>query len=226
MSLRDFLTRTPSVPAGLPRLTRAATVKAIAQQTGEDTSTIKARLDKRDEAKAAKAAKGVGKRAEANRNPIGTIEFALRYAVDKLGADRVAELVGIGRDSLYKAINPNLPDRKLPDIGWGRIAKVVVALRKAGHTEFFSTALVASGDATAAVAQLPSLHHALTGATLAHGDIARQLALATDPDSPGGEDITPAEAAAIIDAIAASVEAAHRLQEQVLLAAKTKATSS
>ena len=54
----------------------------------------------------------------------------------------------------------------------------------------------------------------------------RQLALATDPDSPGGEDITPAEAAAIIDAIAASVEAAHRLQEQVLLAAKTKATSS
>ncbi len=51
------------------------------------------------------------------------------------------------------------------------------------------------------VSALPSLHHAYTLSSITHGEVARAIAEATDPDSPGDADLTPAEAAAVLDAI-------------------------
>ena len=215
MSIRDLLVRRSATPAVLPRLTRAKTVEVMARETGDDLSKIEARLDKQDRQR-------LGKRAQANRNPLGSLEHAVRYAMEKLGRARVAEILGVGEATLYKACNPNAVGRYLPDIGMGKVLGLVKALKSAGHTEFFSVVLSAAGDDAAAVEHLPTIHHALTAATLAHGDVARSLALATED----GEDISPAAAARIIDAISASVEAHQRLQSQVLLAAKTKENAS
>jgi hypothetical protein len=216
MAIRDLLsTTTPTLT--MPRLTRSATVQAIAQDTGEDPSRIQARLDK-------EARKKLGKREKQNRNPIGSTEFAIRYAVQKLGMGTVSHILGVGESVLYKALNASDSARKLPEIGWARMVSLVGELRKKGHTEFFSAAIKAQGDAAAgdAIPQLPSLHHALTITTLAQGDVARAVALATDPEGDGGADITAAEAAEIIDTIARQMEAMSMLQGQVLAAAKTK----
>ena len=161
MSLRDLLpTKRPDVI--MPRLTRSATVKAIAQSTGEDASKIQQRLDK-------DARKKLGKRNQQNRNPIGSTEYAVRYAVQKLGMGTVSAILGIGESVLYKALNASDSARKLPEIGWARMITLVGELRKKSHTEFFSVAIQAQGDAAAgdAMPTFPTLHHALTVTTLA-----------------------------------------------------------
>ncbi|TAN61465.1 MAG: hypothetical protein EPN20_12420 [Magnetospirillum sp.] len=167
-----------------------------------------------------------GKRAHGNRNPMGSLEFAVRYAMDKLGAKRVADILDVGEWTLRKGSDPNQPERRLPDLSMSKVLDLVKALRREGYTEFFSTTVLAEGDRVAAVEHLPTVHHAYTLSAATHGDIGRALVEATDPDGPGGEDITPAKAAAIIDAIARHMEAAQLLQAQVLAAAGTKGTPS
>ncbi len=208
-----------SPPDVLPRLTTAGTAKFMAQATGEDPSTILARLD-------AERRRKLGKRAEANRNPLGTVEFAVRYAVQKLGVATVSEILGLGESVIYKAVNPNLDDRKLPDLGIAKVVALARALRRAGHAEFFSTAIVAQAEAPPEGTAQPTLHHRLTRLMMAAGDVARAVALATDPDSEGGDGVTPAQAAVILDLIAAHAEEVQALQREVLDAAGTKRGAS
>lgn len=209
-----------SRPEVLPRFTTRKTVEVIAEQTGEDPSKILVRLDKDRAKRQGKRAAGVG------RNPFGTLEHAVDYAVSKLGAGRVASILKVNEWSLRKGADPNQPERRLPDFGIRDLLRLVKVLKDEGHTEYFSEVLQQTGDAAAAVAHLPTVHHAVTLSCATHGDIARAIAEATDPDSPGGDDITPAEAAAILDAIARHQEATRLLQEHVLAAAKVRETAS
>lgn len=219
-TLLDRLSLRPSPPV-LPRLTTARTIQAIAQETGEEPSKIAARLDKARRVE-------LGKRARANANPVGSTEFAIRYAVQKLGMASVSSILGIGHDVLYKALNASDAARRLPELGWSRMIALVAELRAKGHTEFFSVAVQAQGDAAAGASAeiLPSLHHALSVATLAHGDVARAVVMAADPQAAIQGDITPAQAAIIIDAIARNMEAMTMLQGQVLAAGRTKENAS
>lgn len=220
MSLRDLIAPRPR-PTVLPRLTKAATVKAIAQETGEDPSKIERRLDK-------EARKKLGKRAQQNTNAIGSTEFAIRYAVQKLGMGTVSHILGVGESVLYKALNASDSARKLPELGWSKMIALVAELRSKGHTEFVSHAIKAQGDAAASepVMLAQTVHHALTLTTIAQGDVARAVAQAVDPMGEGGADVTPAEAAEIIDTIARHMEAMSLLQTQVLSAANTKESAS
>lgn len=202
----------------LPRLTQRKTVEVIANETGENPSKITARLDKAKREK-------LGKRARQNTNPVGSTEFAIRFAVQKLGMERVSELLGVGGSVLYKALNASDGARKLPELGWSKMIALVAELRRNGHTEFISHAIQAQGDAAAAEAgsepKMRSVHHALTLTTIAHGDVARAVALASDPAGDKDE-ISAAEASEILDAIARHMEATRMLQEQVMAAAKVR----
>lgn len=190
----------------------------IAEPDGESPSNVPAVLDKDAGGKSwMRLPKGMLPKAMlANLNPLGSIEFAIRYSVQKLGAKRVAEILGVGEWTLYKGVNPNEPGRKLPDLSWQRILDLVGTLKREGHTEFFSTVVqAAGGDGLSALEHLPSVHHALSAVSVAHGDVARLLVLATDPDTDGGA-ITSAKAAVIAEAVEKNQAALKRLLSQVL----------
>lgn len=196
----------------LPRLTTRKTVEVIAEKTGGDPSKIMTQLDK-------DRARRHGKRGSAaGRNPFGSLEYAVDYAVSRLGAARVATILQVNEWSLRKGTDPNQPERKLPDFGLRSLLKLIKVLKDEGHTEYFSVAMQETGDATAAVEHLPSLHHALTLSCVTHGDLARAIAEAVDLDSESG--ISAAEASAILDAIARHQDMTRLLQEQVLATAK------
>ena len=84
-----------------------------------------------------------------------------------------------------------------------------------GHTEFFTSYLCHVGETSQVVNRLPSLHHALTLSTFAHGDVAREIILAADGKDG---DLSPVDAARILDALGSAFEAIRELEQQVRLA--------
>src|SRR5208283_2582789 len=116
-----------SIHDAVPRLTRRMTAESIARSGSGEVSKILADLDKR-----------AGKRRQGNVNPVQSMEFALRHAIDHLGAARVAALLGIGEASLRKAVNPNAEGRRVDEakLSLASVRSVISALAARGKPEF------------------------------------------------------------------------------------------
>lgn len=204
-----------SAPEVLPRLTARKTAEVIAKEHGGDPSKILVRLDK-------ERTKRLGKRArKAGRNSFGTLENAVESAMSSLGVARVASILKVNEWSLRKAVDPDQPERRLPDFGIRDLLRLIHVLHEEGHPEHFSVALGEAGVAAQAVEHLPTVHHAVTLSCLTHGEIARTIAEAAND----GE-ITMAEASAILDAIGRHEDATRLLRDQVLACAKPKGKAS
>jgi predicted DNA-binding transcriptional regulator AlpA len=89
----------------------------------------------------------------ANLNYPGTLEFAVRHAMENLGAKRVAKVLGVSDALLYKATGPN-QTRTLPDPLWSQVVKLVHMQKSQRHhgrgkppdkIEYFSAILRATG---------------------------------------------------------------------------------
>lgn len=203
MSKIPFIGREPQV---IPRLTKSRTAQVIADQTGKDPSKILAKLDANRRQRAGKKA------AKAARNPFGSLEFALDYAVSRLGAANVAHVLKVGEDALRKGLSPDQVDRKTPDFSIRSLLELVKILKDKGHTEYFTEAL--QGPPPLPGKALPSLHHGLSLSCATHGDIAKAIAEACAWDD-GDVGISPAEAAAILEAIATHEQATNLLRQQI-----------
>lgn len=204
MSKFPFMGPKPQV---VPRLTKHQTAQVIADKTGKDPSKILQKMDANRRRRHGKKAK------KAARNPFGTLEFALDYAVARLGAARVAHLLGVGEDSLRKGLSPDQTDRKTPDFSIRSLLKLIKVLKDEGHAEYFTEAIQETPPPVNH-ATLPTVHHGLSLSSATHGDIAKAIteACSWDDADPG---ITPAEAAAILEAIATHQQATELLRQQV-----------
>lgn len=127
-----------------------------------------------------------------NQAYVGTIQYAFRDAMEKLGADRVAALAGVSVDTLYKATKAN-PERPIPDVPFSRIAAICAELLRAGHSEAFSPLL------TNQAGEADEIRMAVLDMAATMGDIAEKTREATHRASPGGQSITRSEAAAIAE---------------------------
>lgn len=130
----------------------------------------------------------------ANQCAIGTMTYAVKDAMEKLGADAVAVLTGVSKDTLYKATRAN-PERGVPDIPFSRVEAVCAVLLRAGHSEAFSAIL------TKAITEADEIRFAVLDMASVMGEIAERTREATHKDSPGGVDITPGEAALIAEKV-------------------------
>lgn len=138
----------------------------------------------------------------ANQCAVGTLQFAIKDAIEKIGIDAVAVLTGLSKDTLYKATRAN-PERAVPDIPFSRIAAVCAALLRAGHSEAFSALL------TKAVSEADEIRFAVLDMAAVMGDIAERTREATCKHSPGGSAITLSEAAKIAASVADMMQAAQ-----------------
>jgi hypothetical protein len=128
----------------------------------------------------------------ANLNYPGTLEFAVRDAMDKLGADRVAAVLGTSSSILYKSTGPN-PTRKLPTIVFSaavELARLIKSQRRRGRgktpdkVEHFSAIFRAVGRSQ--VVKSLDLNGSMTWATAEVGRFAKVLYEATH--KPHGSD--------------------------------------
>lgn len=138
----------------------------------------------------------------ANLNRPGTLEFAIRDAMDQLGAHRVAKILECSASVLYKATSPNNPTRGLPQITWRQVEEIVAALRTARRrkrqrgtptrTEHFSDVLRLIGRA-APPPRSADINHNMSAATADVGVFARTICEVTDAHGPNGSGVTPDE---------------------------------
>lgn len=141
----------------------------------------------------------------ANLNRPGTIEFAVRHAMDNLGAKRVAKVLGCSVSTLYKATNPNQPTRGLPTITVEQAMRLATLLQgrsggrksseKGPRVEHFSDCFRLAGWVWKPSSD--DVHYRFSDAIALVGKFARTLTRVTDEHSDGGELITAAEFADI-----------------------------
>lgn len=134
-----------------------------------------------------------------NLNRPGTLAFALRHAMDIVGAQTVADVIGCSISTLYKSTAGN-PSRVPPKITFDQAISVAKKIRdhqfakgkkRVPRTEHFSDCFRLAGW----VYRRPhdDLNRSLTAATAHVGAFARAIGQVTDANSDGGEKITAAE---------------------------------
>lgn len=161
-----------------------------------------------------------------NVNHPGTLEFAIRDAMDQLGAPRVAKILNCSTSTLYKATNPNMPTRGLPELAWNQVVELVNALRSARRrkrqrgnitrAEHFSDILRLIGRTTPSP-RSDDINHNMSAATADVGSFARTICEVTDAHGPGGKSITADEYAKLSQTgrqAIASIAAVLRVAEQ------------
>ena len=142
-----------------------------------------------------------------NLNLPGTLEFAVRHAIQELGADRLAKELetALGRpvsvDLLYKATNPNNGGKwKLPDMPFSLIVAWSKALKTKRHrgrgkppsrTEHFSDVLRMAGLGRRR--QIEDMNAAMSATTCDIGRLAGVILEVTSDKSPGGRKLTREE---------------------------------
>lgn len=128
-----------------------------------------------------------------NPNHPGTLEYAVRHAMNSLGRKKVAEILGCSESRLYKATQAN-PSRTLPDMTFSQISAIVTMLKnqrsrrkymqEPDRAEYFSDVLRSIGR----VKTIPThdVHECMTMATRDCGHLASTLIDVTNQQAKRG----------------------------------------
>ncbi len=147
----------------------------------------------------------------ANLNPYPSIEYAMADAREHLGAAPLAHILRVSESAIHKGCNANSPAHNFNRLSFAQVREIAWLLHLAGKPEHFSPVLQIG-----AAPKSGDIHRTLALSNAEDGDINRAVFEATSRRSPGGELISPNEAAAIIKAINGAIGVKEALKRLVL----------